>query len=72
MVVSRICYFIVKQRHKKHQNDASFNRDGGCKCRVFKGKNEIIKALAPKSDPRDSIVYPIGKLMIDSYMSHVM
>ena len=33
---------------KKHQNDVSLNQDGGCQCRIFKGKNGAIKALAPK------------------------
>ena len=29
--------------------DVCFLQDGGCKCRVFKGKIDLIQVLAPKS-----------------------
>ena len=33
----------------KGQHDVSFIQDGGLKCRVLKGRNGFILALAPKS-----------------------
>ena len=92
--------FRIKAMAQKRQNDVSFNPDGRRKCRVFKGKNGFIKALAPKSMQEKKfnmrlwirkiilslwslfgitrqslavtfgtlrIVYPIHKLMIDTY-----
>ena len=72
------CTFVIK-RPQKCQNDVSFILFKMADVKA--GKTAFIKAptlgpmlgitrqslVMPSSDPRDKIVYPIHKLMLDSY-----